>query len=284
VKKITASYILTFIATLSTNLARRINSGNEALDGFMSILFLLMLPLLIIGFFMRLKGCRELKPWNPGFAKQHRNYLLLISCSIIVGFIMAYGVMTATSFFSEKALEDTLNINALRTYQIILWFVSSLGTAFFLLVEYGLIKNIRVLGQGKDIGCREMLWVFCATVIYRGVQAVRSFISSFGAADRLFEKLTIEQEPVSTSDSVIIPNAPEITALTVISWVLAAAFIVCLIRTAVKLVKLNPLPNDNEEVLPSVHSDEMLAKIEASYKHRTAAESPSENNTSGVQS
>ena len=260
-KKIIASYILAFISSLFPILIKPDTSSDALFVVTLLAPLLLMAMFGVIIFILRISACRKLTLYNPGFAKQRRNYGLLMGYSalaVVISFAVwiamfasfmnnleSMGAKGLFSFFSNIYHTYDSVIDNFRMHQIAMYIISVIGMLLFLLVEYSLLKNIQALGRGRAMGYRELFWVWCTVAVYKCITAIIQYTLYFSTPEKYMEKL-MEDDMVLFCTPPNLLGMADLNAQTVIGWVLAAAFVVCLIRATVKLKR--PITENTEEV------------------------------------
>ena len=242
-KRLSISYILTPITTialtfgtflLNSDLTNPIVGGLFVLSLFF---FMLLPPLGLASIVLRVKAYDDLTLLNPGFIKQKKYYLMYLALSIIFGIV----VVGFSILLLPKINNGDFGTNTVYAYQIISSVLSTALVVVFRLVEYDLLKNIKVLGKGKDIGFRalQVAWYLqLANVIYT---IVKSFINGIERAEETIDKITTASETIEeTTPSVVAAVGSPFTVESVISLALVIIFTVCIVRVGV-LLKRNGL-------------------------------------------
>ena len=242
-KKFTASYILLFISPFVSYLMIFTN-GIDAPASLPRAVFITMLSAIVgffafsfdlTAFFLRLSACKELAPQNPGFLRLRKNYIWLFVYKVFMALLSAFFLgLVINPLFRSMGREGTLTLAHVIVYMVVTDLIFRAGTVFTLWVEYGLLKNMRELGQGRKIGHRALRSVWYANILFAVAGVAHGLFTCADEVRAMFDRFNGEAN-VDMLTEVPDYSIPTPTVWGVIGWAVSIAFIVCLIRVTVKL-------------------------------------------------
>ena len=202
-------------------------------------------------FCLRLSACKELRRLNYGFVKQKKYYWLFFIFTVVQSLFVNFTRFIMYAIMLDKMqTNQSINFDSLRNVEFILLFVNIASTVFSCLIEYKLLKNIQFMAKGKEIGFRvlQIVWIIglafsfyrtgkIASAGFNNAENVFKTITAFRGEGSFFKMFNKMAEMMMSLMTYLVPNADLFSFERIIGYILAIAFIVCLVRTASMLKK-----------------------------------------------
>ncbi|MDR3344596.1 MAG: hypothetical protein LBT21_03265 [Oscillospiraceae bacterium] len=177
-----------------------------------------------------LLGCHELKARQPAFGRQFKLYIAVYAANFAVSLVPSI-VWAMGRYLSFASANPFYFLYAPLSFAL---------TAFQLYVGWSLVKNIKLLGYGGDIGHRALR---TAWLVSAALTAYRTLIDLVNSIFAVTQRESGILESLFPNASTTLWSAYSAT-IQIAGLVLTGIFTVCLVLTTIKIERIQP-PQSN---------------------------------------